>query len=77
MPFWEFGVTRKGFNLPESVVYAIGISVGFGLALIIFAGIREKLELYDIPDAMKGAPIALIIAGLLSLAFMGFSGMVK
>ncbi|MCP4149676.1 MAG: electron transport complex subunit RsxA [bacterium] len=70
-------VTRKNFTLVESVVYAIGISIGFALALIVFAGIREKLELYDLPEAMKGAPIALVTAGLLSLAFMGFSGMVK
>ncbi len=69
-------VFKKNFNLIESVVFAISTAVGFGLALIIFAGIREKLELYDIPEAMKGAPIALITAGLLSLAFMGFSGMV-
>jgi electron transport complex protein RnfA len=69
-------VTRKNFNLLESVAYSVGISLGFGLALIIFAGIREKLELYDMPEAMKGAPIALVTAGLLSLAFMGFSGMV-
>ncbi len=70
-------VFKKNFNLVESVVFAIATAVGFGLALIVFAGIREKLELYDIPEAMKGAPIALVTAGLLSLAFMGFSGMVK
>jgi electron transport complex protein RnfA len=69
-------VIKEKYNLVESVVYAIATSIGFGLALIIFAGIREKLELYDIPEAMKGAPIALITAGLLSLAFLGFSGMV-
>jgi electron transport complex protein RnfA len=69
-------VLKKDFNLIESAVFAISTSVGFGLALIIFAGIRERLELYDIPEGMKGAPIALITAGLLSLAFMGFSGMV-
>lgn len=69
-------VFKKNYNLIESVVFAIATAIGFGLALIIFAGIREKLELYDIPEAMKGAPIALVTAGLLSLAFMGFSGMV-
>jgi electron transport complex protein RnfA len=69
-------VFKKNYGLIESVVFAIATAIGFGLALIIFAGIREKLELYDIPEAMKGAPIALVTAGLLSLAFMGFSGMV-
>jgi len=69
-------VTRVDYNLVEAVVFAIATAIGFGLALILFAGIRERLELYDIPEAMKGAPIALITAGLLSLAFMGFSGMV-
>jgi len=69
-------VFKKNFNLVESVVFAIATAIGFGLALIIFAGIRERLELYEIPEAMRGAPIALITAGLLSLAFMGFSGMV-
>jgi Na+-translocating ferredoxin:NAD+ oxidoreductase subunit A len=69
-------VIRKEYPLLDSVVFAIATSLGFGLALIVFAGIREKLELYEIPEAMKGAPIALITAGLLSLAFMGFSGMV-
>jgi len=70
-------VTRIGYNLAQSVVYAVGIAVGFGFALVIFAGIRERQELYDIPEAMKGAPIALVTAGLMSLAFMGFSGMIK
>ncbi len=69
-------VFKKNFNLVESVVFAVATAAGFGLALLIFAGIRERLELYDIPEAMKGAPIALITAGLLALAFMGFSGMV-
>lgn len=69
-------VFKKNFGLVESVVFAIATAIGFGLALVLFAGIREKLELYEIPEAMKGAPIALVTAGLLSLAFMGFSGMV-
>ncbi len=75
-----FGVAiltiQKNYNLVEGVVFAIATSIGFALALIIFAGIREQLELYTIPKAMKGAPIALVTAGLLSLAFMGFAGMV-
>jgi Na+-translocating ferredoxin:NAD+ oxidoreductase subunit A len=70
-------VFKKNFGLVESVVFAISTAIGFGFAMIIFAGIRERMELYDIPEAMKGAPIALITAGLLSLAFMGFAGIVK
>lgn len=69
-------VINKEYSLVMSIVFSIASAIGFGLALIVFAGIREKLELYDLPESMKGAPIALITAGLLSLAFMGFSGMV-
>ncbi len=69
-------VFRKDYDLVKSVVFAIATAVGFAFAMIIFAGIRERLALYDIPEGMKGAPIALVTAGLLSLAFMGFSGMV-
>lgn len=68
---------QKDFNMLESVVYAISNAVGFGLALITFSGIREQLDLVDIPKSMKGVPIAFIIAGLLSMAFMGFTGIVK
>jgi len=68
-------VIKKDFNLVQGVVYSIATAIGFALALVIFAGIRERLEMYDLPKAMKGAPIALVTAGLLSLAFMGFSGM--
>jgi len=68
---------QKDFNLLESVVYALSNAIGFGLALITFSGIREQLDLADIPKAMKGVPIAFIIAGLLAMAFMGFAGIVK
>ena len=68
---------QKDLNLLESVVYAISNAAGFGLALITFSGIREQLDLVDIPKSMKGVPIAFIIAGLLSMAFMGFAGIVK
>lgn len=68
---------QKDLNLLESVVYAISNAAGFGLALITFSGIREQLDLVDIPKGMKGVPIAFIIAGLLSMAFMGFAGIVK
>ncbi len=67
---------QKEYDLIEGVVYATGISLGFGLALLIFAGIREQLDLMNIPKPMKGAPIALVVAGLLALAFMGFTGIV-
>ena len=68
-------VIQKEFNLLESVVYAGSIAIGFGFALTIFAGIREHLELVDIPKGMRGLPIALITASILAMAFMGFSGM--
>ena len=66
----------QDFNLLESLVFAASTAIGFGLALTIFAGIREHLELVAIPKGMKGSPIALITAGLLAMAFMGFSGIV-
>ena len=69
-------VIQKDFNLLESLVFAASTAIGFGLALTIFAGIREHLELGAIPKGMKGSPIALITAGLLAMAFMGFSGIV-
>lgn len=67
-------VVRDNLDLGQSVVYAVSTALGFTLALTLFAGIREQLELADIPRSMRGAPIALICAGLLALAFMGFSG---
>lgn len=63
-------------NILEATVFSMATAVGFGLALIVFAGIREKLDLMDIPEGMKGAPVALVVAGILALAFMGFAGMV-
>lgn len=68
---------QKQYNLIESVVYASATAVGFTLALVLMAGIREQMELTGVPKGMKGFPISLITAGLLSLAFMGFSGLVK
>jgi electron transport complex protein RnfA len=67
-------VIQKGYNLMESLTYAVATAAGFTLALWIFAGIREQLELVELPRGMKGVPIALICAGILALAFMGFSG---
>ena len=69
-------VIQKDYNLLTSIVFAISTAIGFGLALIIFSGIREQLSLTKIPDGMKGIPIALITAGILAMAFMGFSGIV-
>ncbi|MBP8945065.1 MAG: electron transport complex subunit RsxA [Paludibacteraceae bacterium] len=70
-------VIQKEFNLMESVVFAISTAIGFGLALILFAGIREQLSMVKLPKGMEGAPIALLTAGLLAMAFMGFAGIVK
>ncbi|MDE6199610.1 MAG: RnfABCDGE type electron transport complex subunit A [Muribaculaceae bacterium] len=67
-------VTQKGMSLTESVVYAFATAIGFMMALVIFAGIREQLELADVPRPMRGIPIALITAGILAMAFMGFAG---
>jgi len=64
-------------NLVESIVYGFGAAVGFSLAMILFAAMRERLAAADVPTPFKGASIAMITAGLMSLAFMGFSGLVK
>jgi electron transport complex protein RnfA len=69
-------VTQKHFNLIDSTLFAICSALGFALAIIIFAGIREEMELVDIPKGVKGIPIALITAGILALAFMGFANLV-
>jgi len=63
-------------SLVKAVFFAVANSIGFALALIVFASIREQLELADIPKGMKGVPINLLVAGLLSLAFLGFTGLV-
>lgn len=67
-------VIQKDYSLIESVVYAFSTALGFALALVVFSGIREQLELMKIPKGMQGMAIVMITAGLLSLAFMGFSG---
>ena len=73
---FTFGGEAHMLNLAQSVVYAIASALGFGLAMTLFAGLREQLDLNDVPKAMKGNPIALITAGILAMAFMGFSGLV-
>ena len=70
-------VIKKNYNLLESVVFSAATAIGFGLALVILAGIREQLELVNVPEGMKGVPVSLITAGILALAFMGFTGIVK
>jgi electron transport complex protein RnfA len=75
-----FGVAllaiSKDFNLLEGVVFAIANAIGFGLAMVLFAGLREHLDLMEVPKGMRGVPIALVTAGILALAFMGFAGLV-
>jgi len=70
-------VIQKDFDLASSVVFAISTAIGFGLALVLFAGIREQLNMLNLPKGMKGIPSALLTAGLLAMAFMGFAGIVK
>ncbi len=66
----------KNFDLMESVVFAIANAIGFALAMILFAGLREHMDLMRVPKGMKGVPIALVVAGILAMAFLGFSGLV-
>lgn len=66
---------QNEFNLIELVVHSIGAALGFSMAIILFAGIRERLELSNMPRAMEGFPIALITAGLMAMAFLGFAGL--
>lgn len=68
-------VIQKDFTLMKSVVYAFSTAIGFGLALVVFAGIREQLSMVKIPKGMQGMSIVLVTAGLLALSFMGFSGL--
>ena len=81
---WPYWLLLKNFlwrtpamlNLPQALVYTAAMAAGFGLALILFAGMREHMELVGVPAPFKGVPIALTTAGILALAFMGFSGIV-
>uniref|UniRef100_UPI0040559FD3 electron transport complex protein RnfA n=1 Tax=Alistipes sp. TaxID=1872444 RepID=UPI0040559FD3 len=69
-------MTQKGFDLMQSVTFSVATAIGFGVALVLFAGIRERLDFEEVPAAMKGNPIALITAGILAMAFLGFTGLV-
>lgn len=66
---------REEFTLPESLIFSFSAAVGFTLALLLMAGIRERLDLVQVPRAFRGAPIAFVVAGLMAIAFMGFAGM--
>lgn len=67
--------TNKGYDFLQSIVYALGAGAGFTLALILISGLREQLEFAEVPKVIKGTVLTLIVAGILSLAFMGFSGL--
>ena len=68
---------QNDYSLLETTVFSLGAGIGFGVALILFAGIREVLDLADTPKSFRGTAIALVTAGVLSMAFMGFAGLVK
>jgi electron transport complex protein RnfA len=68
---------QQRYSFMESAVFGFGSSIGFAFAIVLFAGMRERMELARIPRSLRGVPIALITAGILSLAFMGFRGLVK
>ena len=67
-------VIQKDYDLLEGIIYAVSTGIGFLLAMVLFAGLREQLELANVPKAFEGVPIALVTAALLAMAFMGFSG---
>ena len=73
---YDFGSGAHMLGLGQALLFAIATAIGYGLALILFAGIREQLELSNVPKSFKGVPIALLTAGIMALAFMGFSGLV-
>ncbi|MBF0462293.1 MAG: electron transport complex subunit RsxA [Magnetococcales bacterium] len=68
---------QKEYSFLESTLFGFGAAAGSGMVLVVFASMRERIDVSDVPALMKGAPIALVTGGLFSLAFMGFSGMVK
>jgi electron transport complex protein RnfA len=69
-------IPMKGYGFIQSTVFGLGAGVGFTLAIVLLAGIRETLQFADVPEALKGVPIALIIAGLMAMSFMGFMGLI-
>ena len=73
---FSFGGAPHLMNLGEAVVYAVATSLGYGLAMVLFAGMREQLAMSDVPKSFKGLPIAFITVGIMAMAFLGFSGIV-
>lgn len=73
---YDFGSGAHMMGLGQAVFFAVATAIGYGLALTLFAGIREQLELSKVPESFKGVPISLLTAGIMALAFMGFSGLV-
>jgi electron transport complex protein RnfA len=69
-------ISLRDYGFIQGLVYGVGAGIGFTLAIVLMAGIREELEAADVPDTLKGAGITLIVAGILSLAFMGFAGLI-
>jgi electron transport complex protein RnfA len=69
--------TNRGYGFSQAIVYALGAGAGFTLALVLMAGVREKLELAGVPDLARGTAVALVVAGILSMGFMGFAGLGK
>ena len=69
-------ITQKGYGIFTGLIYGFGTAIGFTIAIVLMAGIREKIEHNDIPEAFKGTPIVLVTAGLMAIAFFGFSGLI-
>ena len=69
-------ITQKDYDIFEGFIYGLGTAIGFTIAIVLMAGIREKIEHNDIPESFKGTPIALVTAGLMAIAFFGFSGLI-
>lgn len=67
----------KEYNFAETVVFGVGAGIGFTIAIVLMAAIREQLEMADVPETLKGAGISLVVTGIIALAFLGFSGMIK
>ena len=69
-------ITQKDYGIFKGLIYGVGTAVGFTIAIVLMAGIREKIEHNDVPEAFKGTPIVLVTAGLMAIAFFGFSGLI-
>lgn len=69
-------ITQKGYGIFTGLIYGLGTAVGFTIAIVLMAGIREKIEYNDVPESFKGTPIVLVTAGLMAIAFFGFSGLI-